>query len=65
MRLLSFDDLPSKGVPYSRPHLYRLIKMGKFPRPVKLGENRVAFVEAEIDSYIESKIAERDHEVAA
>lgn len=60
MRLISFSDLPAKGIPYSVPHLYRLIKAGKFPRPVKIGENRVAFVDAEIDAYIDGKIAERD-----
>ena len=31
-----------------------------FPKPVRLGKNSVAFVEAEIDAWIESRIAERD-----
>jgi prophage regulatory protein len=61
MKLLSIAELsPAKGVPYSRSHLWRLIRAGKFPKPIRLGENRVAFPEAEIDKWIESKVAERD-----
>lgn len=33
---------------------------GEFPRRVKLGANRVGWVESEIESWISSKIAERD-----
>lgn len=61
MKLLSMDELkPEKGISYSRPHLFRLIKAGKFPVPLKLGENRNAFVEAEIDAWLEARLAERD-----
>lgn len=53
MRLLSMDELRTlKGVSYSHAHLFRLIKSGAFPRPVKLGENRNAWPEAEIDRWI-------------
>ena len=63
MKLLSMAELKSeKGVSYSRPHLYRLMKAGKFPQPVKLGENRNAFVETEIDAWLETKVAERDRD---
>ena len=31
-----------------------------FPKPVRIGKNSVAFVEAEIDAWIEARIAERD-----
>ena len=59
--LLSIDDLkPLKGIPYSKPHLWRLIRAGKFPRPIRLGENRIAFPEHEIDLWVQEKIAERD-----
>lgn len=61
MKLLSIDELkPEKGIRYSRPHIYRLIKAKKFPKPVPLGENCVGFVEAEIDAWITAKITERD-----
>lgn len=61
MRLIPMADLrAAKGVPYSRPHIYRLMDAGKFPKPIHCGGNRVAFVESEIDAWIASKIAERD-----
>jgi prophage regulatory protein len=44
----------------SRPHTYRLIRDGKHPRPIKIGDRAVGFIEDEIDSYIEQKIAVRD-----
>jgi prophage regulatory protein len=61
MRLLSLGELKSeKGISYSKPHLYRLIKAGKFPKPVPIGDNRIAFVEVEIEAWIKTKIADRD-----
>jgi prophage regulatory protein len=63
MKLLSIDELKSvKGVVYSKPHLWRLIRAGKFPRPIRLGQNRIAFPESEIDDWVQSKIAERDRD---
>ena len=61
MKLLSMDEVRDlKGVNYSRAHLFRLIRAGRFPAPVKLGDNRNAFVESEIDAWIEQRIAERE-----
>lgn len=60
-RLLTMAQLrPDKGIPYSRPHLYRLINDGKFPAPIRLSDNRIAFLETEIDAWLEARIAERD-----
>ncbi len=60
-KLLGFDEVRNhKGIAFSRAHIYRLIKDGKFPKPVRLGENRVAFVADEIDAWINERIAERD-----
>ena len=61
MKLLSMGKLkPEKGIDYSRPHLYRLIAAGKFPKPIHTYEKRIAFVESEIDAWIRSRIAARD-----
>jgi len=60
MRLLDYDGLKAKGIPFCRPHLWRLVKAGQFPKPVKIGAARNAWPEAEIDQYIAEKIAERD-----
>jgi prophage regulatory protein len=59
-RLIFTSDLRAKGIPYSKPHLWRLEKAGKFPRRVPIGAGRYGYVETEIDAYIERKIAERD-----
>lgn len=65
MKLLAMDELKSaKGIPYSRAHLWRLIKSGQFVAPIKLGANRVAFIEAEIDAWIEARTTERDERAA-
>ena len=40
--------------------LYELMSSGNFPRPVRISRRRVAWVEAEIDDWIKSRIAERD-----
>ena len=39
-------------VPYSKVHLYRLIKRDLFPRPVRFGENRIAWNEDDIVSWL-------------
>jgi len=50
----------SQRVPYSPVHIWRLEKAGEFPLRVHLGANRVAWVEEEVDDWIESKLKERD-----
>jgi prophage regulatory protein len=60
-RLISMKQLaPEKGVDFSRAHIYRLIKEKRFPAPIRIGSNRIAFVEREIDQFIEARINERD-----
>jgi prophage regulatory protein len=59
LRLLSYDGLGAKGVTFSTTHLLRLMRAGKFPKPVKIGR-RDHWVEAEIDQYITDKLAQRD-----
>ena len=36
--------------------IYRLISEGRFPAPVKIGVRAVAFVESEVDEWIQSVI---------
>ena len=60
-RLLSYPELRTrKGIPYTRQHLSRLEKKGLFPRRVRIGDNRVAWIEDEIDDRIETVAAERE-----
>ena len=60
MRLLDYAGLKAKGIPFSKPHLWRLVKAGRFPKPVKVGVGRNAWPEDEIDAHISGLIAERD-----
>jgi prophage regulatory protein len=41
--LVPYQDLSRHGVPFSRPHLNRMIKEGRFPKPVQLSERRIAW----------------------
>jgi prophage regulatory protein len=65
LRLIPYDALAAKCITYSKPHLWRLERAGKFPKRVPIGASRYGYVEAEIDAYIEKKIAERDARGAA
>lgn len=47
-------------VTYSFAHTARLEAQGLFPKRVRLGSGRVAYVESEIVAWIEAKIADRD-----
>jgi prophage regulatory protein len=60
MKLLDSEGLKQKGIKYSAAHRWRLIKAGRFPKPVKLGLGRNAWVDEEIDAYIAALVAKRD-----
>lgn len=70
MRVLSFDELkPERGIGFCREQIRRLVKAGKFPRPIELGENRVAWRVDEVDAWLEArprrKLAGEDVQAAA
>jgi len=44
----------------SRATIYRLIAAGTFVKPVRLTGRNIAFVAAEVDSWIAARAAERD-----
>lgn len=46
----------------SRAATYAAIKKGSFPAPVQIGSNSVAWLEAEVDQWIEDRLAERDRQ---
>ena len=46
-------------VPYSASHIWRLERTGQFPQRVRLGQNRVAWLESEVNAWVDSKIAAR------
>ena len=47
-------------VPYSASHLWRLERSGQFPRRVRLGGNRVAWLQSEVIGWVEAKLAARN-----
>ena len=64
-KLISFSDLkPYKGIGYSRDHLRRMVKEGRFPRPMNLSSARIAWQEAEVDAWIEAKARERSQDIS-
>ena len=56
LRVLRYAQLQTeKGVNYSRTHIARLEKEGSFPKRIKLGANSVAWVEKEVDVWLNKK----------
>ncbi len=66
MKMLRQQEVVER-VGYSPMHLRRLEDAGVFPRRVKLspGGTAVGWVEAEIEAYLEGRVAERDDANAA
>ena len=60
MRFLSKKQV-KELVLYSFAHIDRLEAAGKFPKRVRLGQNRVGWVESEIIEWIKRKIWKRDN----
>lgn len=59
-KLVSKKELRSIfGVPYSFAHIARLEVAGQFPKRVKLGACRVAWVASEVQGWIDDRIAQR------
>ena len=58
-KLLTFAELRNHGIIYGRRHVDNLERMGKFPRRVPIGANRVGWIEAEISRYVKDRIAAR------
>ncbi len=59
-RLIPYDQLAQMGITLSKPTLWRLERVGKFPKRVRTSPGRYAYVEAEIEAYVASLIAARD-----
>jgi len=51
-------------VPMSKPSIYRLMAVGKFPKPITLGERSVFWIKSDIEEYIQCGINERKAQAA-
>jgi prophage regulatory protein len=47
-------------VGFSKPQIYQMIREGRFPRQLRLGPNKIAFLRSEVLAWIEEKAAERE-----
>lgn len=56
LKVLDKRSLRAKGVPYSNVHLLRLERADKFPRRFNLGDNRVAWLEEDVDRWIRERV---------
>jgi prophage regulatory protein len=65
MKVIGYDELgTAKGIPFSEQWIRKLIQQGKFPKPIKLGNRAIGFIEAEIDAWLAEKAAARPGEAA-
>ncbi len=63
MKVLSYKDLgPRKGICWTRQHIDREEKEGRFPQRVRLGGNTIAWVDEELDAWLAQRAAERQGE---
>lgn len=59
-KILRMNEVLKKTAFKSRSSIYAAIENGNFPKPIRLGEKAIGFIEAELDQWILRKIAERD-----
>jgi predicted DNA-binding transcriptional regulator AlpA len=56
-KFLDYVGLRALGIKFSKVHLYRMAKEGRFPKPVKLFGSTNAYVEAEVLEWMDKRIA--------
>ncbi len=57
-RILVMKQLRER-VPFTPTHIYRLIQQGEFPKQVRIGANRVGWLESEITAWLSERVAAR------
>lgn len=58
LRVISWREL-SEMIPFTRQHILRLEKAGKFPKRFKIGARRVAWLLSEIEAWVAERAALR------
>lgn len=58
MRVIRFKQLRER-VPYTRMHIDRLEKAGKFPKRIHLGPNSVGWLDHEVEAWIAARAETR------
>ena len=60
--LIRFSEV-QRRTGYSKAWIYKLLKEKRFPAAVKIGSRAIAFVESEINDWVNQRIAESRGEV--
>jgi prophage regulatory protein len=58
-KIVGFKGLPEYGITWSRVHVSRLEKEGKFPKHINLAPQSIGWLEEEILAWIEERAAAR------
>ena len=61
MKVLKVKQV-AEEINVSVPQVYRLVSIGSFPKPIKLGERGSGWLTSEIDAWLQSRIDARDEE---
>ena len=60
--LVSKKDLRALGIPYSFAHIARLEAAGRFPKRIRLGQCRVAWLYSDVVNWVQDRLrATRDN----
>ena len=62
-KVLKVKEVASE-ISISVPQVYKLVSLGRFPKPIKLGERGSGWLTTEIDAWLQSRVDARDEEVA-
>jgi prophage regulatory protein len=63
MRILKAKQV-AEEINVSVPQVYKLVSLGRFPKPIKLGERGSGWLTSEIEAWLQSKVDARDEEVS-
>ena len=63
-KIVGFKGLSDYGINFSRVHVSRLEKEGKFPKHINLAPQSIGWLEEEILAWIEERAAERSKQPA-
>ena len=62
-KVLKVKEVASE-INVSVPQVYKLVSLGRFPKPIKLGERGSGWLRIEIDAWLQSRVDVRDEEIA-
>ena len=64
LRVISWREL-SEMIPFTRQHILRLEKAGRFPRRLQIGARRVGWLATEVEDWLAAKINDRERPTPA